>query len=1238
MTPLLLTCAALLNTVADTQAVPERTYRPDFGQLRDLQSSQATTEAGRRPAQCYWRLDAASVWECRLGAGGVESALVLPDYRSTELRVLCEDDAPGVISASMFQHVLNIIRLEIRDCAVTKVENRALWQFTYLRNLSLSSSFSSEVIISNHTFRNLTKLESVDLSGNHIEYLPPKAFCPLHRLIHLNLSDNALMDTEVGFGTGDNENCRHALRELDMSSNALRSVRARGFAQLTSLQQLILAGNRIEQLAEESFYGVGELRLLDLRANHLVTLPDGVLTPVQQLTSIQLQQNRLAVLPPRVFAGLEKLLLLNLSHNQLTSPGDFSGLPRLLQLDLSNNRLTDLLPGFRQLNSLDTLNLSHNQLTHIPVNALVSLSNLFELDLSHNQLVTLAGGSLILLRGLTVLRLDHNQLVTLQPESLSNCSGIQRLSLSHNKLADVPVALRSLSLLHELDLSHNWLLFIDDNAFHNLSSLVSLDLSHNMLTSLSQRSLAPLTSMTRLDLSYNQVRSLEGVLRENRRLSELNVAGNKLNNLEGITNWQPSFYHLPSLFSLNASANTLTMFDYRVIPTQLRQLDISNNRLLSLDGKHKHPTIELREIDASGNQISRVTRDLLPDSIEVARLANNSITDVEPYSFDGKKDLQMVDLSFNKLEHLKKVTVSVERVELRLAGNPLACDCHNEWLSEPATKLALTDLDRVMCTLEHRGQTVKRPLSEAHFLCPYKRHCFKVCQCCDYDACDCEQTCPKSCTCLRNNIWTVNVIMCANQGLTVIPSRIPMDATDIMLDGNDLNMLYDLSFLGRKSLNALFLNNSNVMSVTNRTFQGLTSLRYLHLEDNQLTRLEGEEMLNLTGLRELYLQNNHLEYINTALFKPLERLEVLDLSGNRLTQLSIWTISQPYLARVSLAGNSWVCECSFRFRFRRWLLQNRDKVADAESVACSSGDVIVVESECRGMLTAANSNMWVYVAAAAVCLAATAALLAIVAYRRLGRRSASAHKMIPPLAYDAFVSCDAKDTALASQLAADLPYLRLCLLHQDVPATPDAIVEAVNASHATVLLLTEAFIGRAWCRFDFKHAHLAALGSARRSLVLVDVADVVGAPELDPDLVMLSKSCPVLSWRDKQLGQRLMRLLRPPAGTWGAPSMPDDCSDGPVYASIDDDLARSPSTALSEKAFLAGPARMNITLNPSDRETEGFSVSNARAHGGQVLLTPNRGTQIHLTPARGRKSPLATSPGGKVQLTPSYFV
>ena len=36
------------------------------------------------------------------------------------------------------------------------------------------------------------------------------------------------------------------------------------------------------------------------------------------------------------------------------------------------------------------------------------------------------------------------------------------------------------------------------------------------------------------------------------------------------------------------------------------------------------------------------------------------------------------------------------------------------------------------------------------FLCPYTAHCFALCHCCDFDACDCEMTCPDNCTCYHD--------------------------------------------------------------------------------------------------------------------------------------------------------------------------------------------------------------------------------------------------------------------------------------------------------------------------------------------------------------------------------------------------------------------------------------------------------------------------------------------------------
>ena len=122
MTPLLFPSVAFLCTLTVSQTV--RGQDSDWlGGPAAIQ--EVTTDPVRRPAQCRWRLDAASVWECRLD-GGVETALVRPDYRATELRLFCEDWTPGRLRHGMFQQASKIRRLEIRDCGVTRIEERAL--------------------------------------------------------------------------------------------------------------------------------------------------------------------------------------------------------------------------------------------------------------------------------------------------------------------------------------------------------------------------------------------------------------------------------------------------------------------------------------------------------------------------------------------------------------------------------------------------------------------------------------------------------------------------------------------------------------------------------------------------------------------------------------------------------------------------------------------------------------------------------------------------------------------------------------------------------------------------------------------------------------------------------------------------------------------------------------------------------------------------------------------------------
>ena len=103
---------------------------------------------------------------------------------------------------------------------------------------------------------------------------------------------------------------------------------------------------------------------------------------------------------------------------------------------------------------------------------------------------------------------------------------------------------------------------------------------------------------------------------------------------------------------------------------------------------------------------------------------------------------------------------------------------------------------------------------------------------------------------------------------------------------------------------SLYLNASQIESVSSQTFNGLTELEVLHLEDNLIHSLQGYEFSNLTSLRELYLEGNKLVYIDDLTFSALTSLEVLHLHDNLLNTYPVWQLKSllPSLTTLTISG------------------------------------------------------------------------------------------------------------------------------------------------------------------------------------------------------------------------------------------------------------------------------------------------------------------------------------------------
>jgi Leucine-rich repeat (LRR) protein len=249
--------------------------------------------------------------------------------------------------------------------------------------------------------------------------------------------------------------------------------------------------------------------------------------------------------------------------------------------------------------------------------------------------------------------------------------------------------------------------------------------------------------------------------------------------------------------------------------------------------------------------------------------------------------------------------------EFLLGGNPWLCDCEMEWMKD-INRLSLThsygriiDIESVMCTTSTATAIARANsnVSAAHhtplllleseqFMCSYEAHCIPQCFCCDFFACDCRMQCPEGCSCYHDNAWANNVIQCSAGDFTDIPPLIPMDATTVYLDGNNMTELVNPGFIGRKRVHTIYLNNSLIQHVTNFSFEGLANLRVLHLENNLIERLEGTEFTGLDKLKELYLQNNMLVSVAADTFESLRSLAVLRLDGNLLTNFPVWELTK----------------------------------------------------------------------------------------------------------------------------------------------------------------------------------------------------------------------------------------------------------------------------------------------------------------------------------------------------------
>ena len=161
--------------------------------------------------------------------------------------------------------------------------------------------------------RNMSRLQTLDLSRNSLEGSPPKWLWSIPTLVEVNLSEN-LFGGAVRFEP-PNGSSTSPLRFIDLSANRFTSLaRLPGLKNLTSLD---LSGNKLGALPS----GLGSLSALERFDISGCDISGSVknLSSLQSLKYLDVSNNSLAGDFPSDFPPLVGLAFLNISHNNFTA-------------------------------------------------------------------------------------------------------------------------------------------------------------------------------------------------------------------------------------------------------------------------------------------------------------------------------------------------------------------------------------------------------------------------------------------------------------------------------------------------------------------------------------------------------------------------------------------------------------------------------------------------------------------------------------------------------------------------------------------------------------------------------------------------------------------------------------------------------------------------------------------------------------------------------------------------------
>ncbi|XP_033105746.1 toll-like receptor 2 [Anneissia japonica] len=834
---------------------------------------------------------------------------------------------------------------------------------------------------------------------------------------------------------------------------------------------------------------------INLQFNNIEELNKPILR-YKKLEKLNLRKNKITFVSKVFINSLASLKYLDLSLNKLN--GDclhISSLTNILHIDISSSGIDEVFfkkRPFKNLRTLNTLIVRNNRLNRIPAGAFQGLEGSLEhLDLSNNDIHIL-------------------------PAEISKLQFLNKLVLSFNPLGR----------------QSNFKL---PTTFNNLMNLRYLYLSSCEIHTLSKDSFLPILdyNITLLNLAKNNFRCLNG---------SLNVANIDILNL----------------------TSTDISTTYGLQGVNIRQLSLTNCTRLIKDGVLQMNIMKglcqsgLESIDLSWNGIKVVEtgalsclKELKSIKFEHNMLSNESIHNNE---FSVMKKLQTLSLHNNSFRSLDigalepiKDTLNYLNLYENLLSGPIIKNSQIRYQNLIEFKILIRNIDLEL--ILHSLDSIMPNLENLYIHQPTKHN---------KDKC-------------RPNT-ALNDLEPTNFGQLELQKRPFAYLKTFELSGyrfRDASEFENFLIFVSQTLNRLKIEDCNLEATFSwHNLPDMKHLKYLSLEENKISIFPEDILKKTSRLSHLDMSSNCLKKISYSVISNLTDIEMIDLSDNEIKNLGSDLFQLPKLHTMILynngvkninadfisglngltyldvSKNNFQCDCDL-YRFRNWL--NTDKKVNLPDLAeyeCSRNQ----ENEC--LLLEYNPSRFVcFSRTILICIGLVVGSIFIVSLasficyrRRYSVRFAwywvkikcrpGLHHYQPVLQatndFDVYIASSPNDfswirwTLIPNLEDTDDP-IRLCIKERNFPIggnIMEDIIEFIQASRKTMLILTPDFVLNEWNYFELQRAMIHAL-EEKQDLII----PVLLKPIEDKDLPRLLREIQLrkgfIEWTEHPLGKEL---------------------------------------------------------------------------------------------------------------------